>query len=41
VLKGAMKICAYDDGELDEIVSTRENLQLVRIPGHYFIKEII
>jgi dTDP-4-dehydrorhamnose 3,5-epimerase len=36
VLKGAMKICAYDDEELDEIVSTEENLQLVRIPGHYW-----
>ena len=38
VLKGALKICAYDDEteELDEIVSTRENLQVVRIPGHYW-----
>ena len=38
VLKGALKICAYDDEteELDEIVSTGENLQLVRIPGHYW-----
>lgn len=36
--KGALKICAYDDEteELDEIVSTRENLQVVRIPGHYW-----
>jgi dTDP-4-dehydrorhamnose 3,5-epimerase len=38
VLKGAAKICAYDDEtkELDEIVSTGENLQLVRIPGNYW-----
>ena len=38
VLKGAMKICAYDDDaeEVDEIVSTGENLQVVRIPGHYW-----
>jgi len=38
VLKGALKICAYDDEsrELDEIVSTGENLQIVRIPGHYW-----
>lgn len=37
-MQGAMKICAYDDesGELDEIVSSGENLQLVRIPGHYW-----
>ena len=38
VLKGALKICAYDDetDELDEIVSTGENLQVVRIPGQYW-----
>jgi dTDP-4-dehydrorhamnose 3,5-epimerase len=38
VLKGAMKICAYDDEteELDEIVSTGENLQVVKVPGHYW-----
>jgi dTDP-4-dehydrorhamnose 3,5-epimerase len=38
VLKGAAKICAYNDEtkELDEIVSTGENLQVVRIPGHYW-----
>lgn len=38
VLKGALKICAHDDEtqELDEIVSTGENLQVVRIPGHYW-----
>jgi dTDP-4-dehydrorhamnose 3,5-epimerase len=38
VIKGALKICAYDDktGELDEVVSTGENLQLVKVPGHYW-----
>ena len=38
VLRGALKICAYDDEteELDEIVSTGENLQVVRIPGQYW-----
>jgi dTDP-4-dehydrorhamnose 3,5-epimerase len=38
VLKGALKICAYDDEteELDEIVSTGDNLQVVRMPGHYW-----
>jgi len=38
VVRGAAKICAYDEksGELDEIVSTGENLQIVRIPGHYW-----
>jgi len=38
VIKGALKICAYDESskELDEIISTGENLQLVRIPGHYW-----
>jgi dTDP-4-dehydrorhamnose 3,5-epimerase len=37
-IKGALKICAYDDEtqELDEIISTGENLQLVRMPGHYW-----
>jgi len=37
-LKGAMKICAYDDktAELTEIVSNETNLQIVRIPGHYW-----
>lgn len=34
VLKGALKICAYDDEtkELDEIISTSQDLQIVRIP---------
>ena len=38
VVKGALKICAYDDEkqELTEIVSTGDNLQVVRIPGHYW-----
>ncbi len=38
VVKGALKICAYDDEtkELDEIISTGENLQLVRVHGHYW-----
>ena len=43
VLKGTMKICAYDDkpgtptsGQLDEIVTSTERLQVVRIPGHYW-----
>ena len=37
-LKGAMKICGYDDEtrELDEIVSTGLDLQAVRMPGHYW-----
>lgn len=43
VLRGALKICAYDDktgsttkGQLDEIVASEEKLQVVRIPGHYW-----
>jgi len=38
VVKGALKICAYDDesAELAEIVSTGESPQIVRIPGHYW-----
>jgi dTDP-4-dehydrorhamnose 3,5-epimerase len=43
VLRGALKICAFDDtegsktrGQLDEIVSSGEKLQMVRIPGHYW-----
>jgi dTDP-4-dehydrorhamnose 3,5-epimerase len=37
-VKGALKICAYDDetGELDEIISTGDNPQMVRMPGHYW-----
>jgi dTDP-4-dehydrorhamnose 3,5-epimerase len=38
VLKGSLKICAYHDEtrELDVVVSTGENPQIVRIPGHYW-----
>jgi dTDP-4-dehydrorhamnose 3,5-epimerase len=43
VLKGSLKICAYDDkpgsptkGQLDEVVVSGEKLQVVRIPGHYW-----
>ena len=37
-LKGAIKICAYDEktGELNEIISTGQDLQIVRVPGHYW-----
>lgn len=38
VLKGAVKICAFDEKskEMNELVSTGENLQVIRIPGHYW-----
>lgn len=43
VLKGSMKICAYDDrqgsptqGQLDEVVASEDRLQVIRIPGHYW-----
>ncbi len=38
VLKGAMKICAYDDktGGLDEIITGEQKLQIVKVPGHYW-----
>jgi dTDP-4-dehydrorhamnose 3,5-epimerase len=38
VLDGALKICAYDEKtkELDEMVSTGQDLQIVKIPGHYW-----
>ena len=43
VLKGSMKICAYDDnpnsptnGQLDEIVVSSERLQVARIYGKYW-----
>jgi dTDP-4-dehydrorhamnose 3,5-epimerase len=38
VLKGAAKICAFDDktSELAEIVSSGSDLQVVRMPGHYW-----
>lgn len=37
-LKGAIKICAFDDktAELDEIVSSGYDLQVVRMPGQYW-----
>jgi len=42
-VKGAIKICAYDDvddsstkGQLDEIISSSQRLQCVRIPGFYY-----
>jgi len=42
-LKGALKVCAYDDregsetkGQLDEVVISEERLQAVRVPGHYW-----
>ena len=38
VLRGSLKICAYEDEsqELDEIISSDQNLQIVRIPGQYW-----
>lgn len=38
VLKGALKICAYDDEskELDEVISTGQEPQIVRVPGFYW-----
>jgi dTDP-4-dehydrorhamnose 3,5-epimerase len=43
VLRGTLKICAYDDrpgsptlGELTEVVSSGESLQVVRVPGFYW-----
>jgi len=43
VVKGSMKICAYDDkigsptqGQLSEIVASEQKPQVVRIPGHYW-----
>jgi len=37
-LKGLIKICAFDDEtkELNEVISSALNLQVVRIPGHYW-----
>ena len=37
-LRGALKICAYDEKtqELNEIVSTNKDLQIVRMPGNYW-----
>ncbi len=38
VLRGAIKLCAYDDAtrELDEIILSGDVLQSARIPGHYW-----
>ena len=43
VIKGTMKICAYDDGEksetrgeLNQIIASSDKLQVVRIPGFYW-----
>ncbi len=43
VLRGSLKICAYDGkqgsptrGQLDELVAGEERLQAVRIPGYYW-----
>ncbi len=43
VVRGAMKICAYDDapdsptrGEVMEVIASSEKLQVVRIPGKYW-----
>ena len=37
-LKGAIKICAYDEKteKLNEIISTGQDMQIVRMPGHYW-----
>jgi dTDP-4-dehydrorhamnose 3,5-epimerase len=37
-IKGAIKICAFDDktSELNEVVSSGSDLQVVRMPGHYW-----
>lgn len=37
-LRGAIKICAFDEKtrELNEVVSTGQNPQIVRVPGHYW-----
>jgi dTDP-4-dehydrorhamnose 3,5-epimerase len=38
VIRGALKICAYDDEtfELEQITSAGESPQIVRVPGHYW-----
>ena len=38
VLKGAIKICIFDEKteELNEVVSSSQDLQAVRVPGHYW-----
>ncbi len=37
-LRGIVKICAYDDkkAELTEVISSGTDLQIVRMPGHYW-----
>jgi len=37
-LRGALKICAYDEKtqELNEIITTNKDLQIVRMPGNYW-----
>jgi dTDP-4-dehydrorhamnose 3,5-epimerase len=37
-LRGTIKICAFDDAtaELTEVVSSGSDLQVVRMPGHYW-----
>jgi dTDP-4-dehydrorhamnose 3,5-epimerase len=37
-LQGSIKICAYEENsqELNEVISSSEKLQLVRIPGFYW-----
>ena len=42
-VRGSTKICAYDNlensqtrGQLDEIISSEEKVQCVRIPGNYY-----
>lgn len=38
ITKGAAKICVYDEKreELNEIISTDKNIQVVRVPGNYW-----
>lgn len=37
VLKGAMKICAYEEttGKIAEVIGSAEKPAIIRIPGHY------
>ncbi len=38
VVRGSLRICVFDDktNELDEVVSSSESLQIVKVPGHYW-----
>jgi len=43
VVKGAIKVCAYDDdeasetqGHLIEVTLTEDRMQILRVPGHYW-----